>query len=81
MRFLFSPEVELMATQAGFAVIDAHEWMSGRAPGFDTWVCVLSVGHEANRHLSGAIQPVAACFNTAWLCWKRYLRCLASAMQ
>jgi SAM-dependent methyltransferase len=42
MRFLFSPEVELMATQAGFAVIDAHEWMSGRAPGFDTWgVCFV----------------------------------------
>lgn len=42
MRYLFSPEVELLATQAGFTVVDAHEWMSGRAPGFDTWsVCFV----------------------------------------
>lgn len=42
MRYLFSPEIELLATQAGLAVIDAHEWMSGRVPGFDTWgVCFV----------------------------------------
>lgn len=42
MRYLFSPEVELLATQAGFIVIDAQEWMSGRVPGFDTWgVCFI----------------------------------------
>lgn len=42
MRFLFSPEIESLAIQAGFAVIDAHEWMSGRSPGFDTWgVCFV----------------------------------------
>ena len=42
MRYLFSPEVELLATHAGLSVIDAHEWMSGRAPGFDTWgVCFV----------------------------------------
>lgn len=42
MRYLFSPEVELLAMQAGFAVIDSHEWMSGRKPGFDTWgVCFV----------------------------------------
>lgn len=42
MRYLFSPEIELLATQAGFTVIDAHEWMSGRTPGFDTWgVCFV----------------------------------------
>ena len=42
MRYLFSPEVELMAAQADLTVIDAHEWMSRRAPGFDTWnVCFV----------------------------------------
>ena len=42
MRYLFTPEIELLATQAGFSVIDAHEWMSGRVPGFDTWgVCFV----------------------------------------
>lgn len=42
MRYLFSPEIELLARQAGFAVIDAHEWMSGRQPGYDTWgVCFV----------------------------------------
>ncbi|BAN36677.1 type 12 methyltransferase [Sulfuricella denitrificans skB26] len=42
MRYFFSPEIELLATQAGFSVIDAHEWMSGQVPGFDTWgVCFV----------------------------------------
>lgn len=42
MRYLFSPEIELFAAQAGFALVDSHEWMSGRKPGFDTWgVCFI----------------------------------------
>ena len=42
MRYLFSTEVELLAAQSGFTVIDVHEWMTGRAPGFDTWgVCFV----------------------------------------
>lgn len=42
MRYLFAPEVELLARQAGFGVVDAREWMSGRVPGFDTWgVCFV----------------------------------------
>lgn len=42
MRYLFSPEVELLAAQSGLSVIDAHEWMSGRVPDFDTWgVCFV----------------------------------------
>jgi SAM-dependent methyltransferase len=42
MRYLFSPEIELLAMQSGFTVIDAHEWMTGRPPGFDTWsVCFI----------------------------------------
>lgn len=42
MRYLFSTEVELLAAQSGLTVIDAHEWMTGRLPGFDTWgVCFV----------------------------------------
>lgn len=42
MRYLFSPEIESFAAQAGFTVVDSHEWMSGRKPGFDTWgVCFV----------------------------------------
>jgi SAM-dependent methyltransferase len=42
MRYLFSPEIEAFAAQAGFTIVDAHEWMSGRKPGFDTWgVCFV----------------------------------------
>lgn len=42
MRYLFWPEVEIFATQSGFTVIDAHEWMTGRAPDCDTWgVCFV----------------------------------------
>ena len=42
MRYLFSPEVSLLAEQAGLRLVDAHEWMTGRTPGFDTWsVCFV----------------------------------------
>lgn len=42
MRYLFTPEIEALATQAGFTVLDSQEWMSGRQPGFDTWgVCFV----------------------------------------
>lgn len=42
MRYLFSPEIEGLAVQAGLTVVDAHEWLSGRQPGFDTWgVCFV----------------------------------------
>lgn len=42
MRYLFSTEIEWLAEQSGFTVIDAHEWITGRAPGFDTWgVCFV----------------------------------------
>lgn len=44
MRYLFSPEVELLASQVGLKVSEAHEWMTGRTPGFDTWgVCFVCV--------------------------------------
>jgi SAM-dependent methyltransferase len=42
MRYLFTPEVELLAKHTGFTIIDSHEWMTGRPPGFDTWnVCFI----------------------------------------
>jgi SAM-dependent methyltransferase len=40
MRYLFSPEIELLAERAGFSVLHSEEWIIGRKPGFDTWgVC------------------------------------------
>ena len=42
MRYFFQPEIELLMNQAGFQLIDAFEWMTGRRPGTDTWsVCFL----------------------------------------
>jgi len=42
MRYLFSPEIELLAKQAGFDVVEAQEWMTGKKPGVDTWgVCFI----------------------------------------
>lgn len=42
MRYLFSSEIESFAAQAGLSVVDSHEWMTGRKPGFDTWgVCFV----------------------------------------
>lgn len=37
MRYLFKPEIEDLFMQTGFAYTDCGEWMTGRAPGFDTW--------------------------------------------
>ena len=40
MRYLFTPEVELMLASNGLKLVASREWLSGRAPGFDTWnVC------------------------------------------
>ncbi len=40
MRYLFLTEIELLASQAGFRVMESCEWMTGKAPGMDTWgVC------------------------------------------
>jgi SAM-dependent methyltransferase len=42
MRFLFTPEVEWLMTHAGFQMVTSFEWMTGRAPGLDTWnVCFV----------------------------------------
>ena len=40
MRYLFLTEIDLLASQAGFHVVESCEWMTGKAPGLDTWgVC------------------------------------------
>jgi SAM-dependent methyltransferase len=45
MRYLFRPEVEFFLETAGFRIVEAAEWMSGRRPGFDTWgVCFVAQG-------------------------------------
>lgn len=37
MRYLFRPEIESFLATSGLALEEAAEWMTGRAPGFDTW--------------------------------------------
>ena len=37
MRYLFRPEIEALAEQAGLHILEAREWMTGREPGLDTW--------------------------------------------
>ena len=45
MRYLFRPELELLLRGAGLSLIDSFEWMTGRAPGYDTWgVCFVVRG-------------------------------------
>jgi SAM-dependent methyltransferase len=37
MRYLFRPEIDLLAKQAGLQILEAREWITGREPGLDTW--------------------------------------------
>jgi len=37
MRYLFRPEIDSLAEQAGLQILEAREWMTGREPGLDTW--------------------------------------------
>ncbi len=37
MRYLFTPEIDAFAGHAGFELVAAEEWMTGRPLGFDTW--------------------------------------------
>jgi SAM-dependent methyltransferase len=53
MRYLFRPELELLLAQAGLAIEDAFEWMTGREPGFDTWgVCFVVKASDAGADLA-----------------------------
>ncbi len=42
MRYLFRPEIDLLAEQADLQILEAREWMTRREPGLDTW-CVYFV--------------------------------------
>jgi SAM-dependent methyltransferase len=45
MRYLFTPEVELMLASNDLTLVDSREWMSAREPGFDSWnVCYIARG-------------------------------------
>lgn len=37
MRYLFAPELHLLARGAGLEIVFAHEWMSRDEPGFGSW--------------------------------------------
>jgi len=37
MRYLFKPELELLTAEAGLALLDASEWLSGNPLGAGTW--------------------------------------------
>lgn len=37
MRYLFTPEVGELLREAGFSLLEAGEWMTGRPPGLGTW--------------------------------------------
>jgi SAM-dependent methyltransferase len=42
MRYLFRPEIDLLARDAGMRVEHACEWLTGREPGENTWgVCFV----------------------------------------
>lgn len=42
LRYWFLPEIQRHATDAGLRWLGAEEWLSGRAPGLDSWgVCHL----------------------------------------
>jgi SAM-dependent methyltransferase len=37
MRYLFSPEVELLLNAAGMRLVESRGWLTDSEPGFDTW--------------------------------------------
>jgi hypothetical protein len=43
MRYLFVPEILLIAGQTGMAVERTHEWMSERSAGLGTWYVVFEL--------------------------------------
>jgi len=45
VRYLFRPELEMLARTAGFEIADSFEWLTGKTPGFETWgVCFVARG-------------------------------------
>ena len=37
MRYFFTPELSKFAADAGFEVIDSHEWITENSPSFNSW--------------------------------------------
>lgn len=52
MRYLFQPELQLLLSLTGFAVIEAQEWLSGTALALDTWNAVFVC--RATNHRAGS---------------------------
>jgi SAM-dependent methyltransferase len=46
MRYLFQPELELVAQQSGMSIVKSGEWMTEKAAGFDTWGVYFVVKHS-----------------------------------
>ncbi len=43
MRYLFTPEIDILLAQAGFELIHSEEWLTGKKPDFDTFsVCFIA---------------------------------------
>lgn len=44
MRYIFTPEIDLLARMCGLRVQENFEWLSGKTPSYDSWnVCSLLV--------------------------------------
>ena len=48
MRYLFLPEIELLAAQSGFELVETGEWLSGKRLGDQSWS-----GYAAARAIAG----------------------------
>jgi hypothetical protein len=46
MRYFFKPEIELLASQTGFLVRHAEEWLTGNPVGWATWGACFILGAE-----------------------------------
>jgi SAM-dependent methyltransferase len=42
MRYLFTPEIESLATAAGMKLVACEEWLTGSEPGLGTWGVVFA---------------------------------------
>ena len=50
MRYLFRPELELLAQKSGMSIVEASEWMTGKEPGLETFgVCFLMKNMTGNE--------------------------------
>lgn len=41
MRYLFTPEIELVLRSVGLKLVDSNAWMSAEPPGFGSWAAVF----------------------------------------